>query len=358
MQITPKVSIIVPVYKVEQYLPRCIESLLNQTLHEIEIILVDDGSPDNCPAICDTYAAKDSRIRVIHKQNGGLFRARHTGIEAATAKYVGAVDGDDFVSPDMFETLLQEAETHDSQMVCCSLVKYWSDDRQKCDGHSDSLTGFYSDHALENLIRNHLFDGTPHSGSCVIPSLCTKLIDRELIMSVYRDLHPSSFSITIGEDMLMSYSCLLRSQRVSVLGNFYPYFYAQHPTSMIKHYKKDQLLSVETLINNLYRMRMPDALSKDINLFLQRYGSFMVFNTIHRISSQNTPLRFRMREMIETVNYIHSSELWTRTLYPKADELFDYIFGRITYQAFLRKMPRSILFLDLVHQLILKIKRR
>ena len=98
----PKVSIIVPVYKVEKYLRKCIDSIINQTLKDIEIILVDDGSPDNCGKICDEYAAKDTRIKVIHKENGGLSSARNAGMEVAEGEYIGFVDSDDWIESDMY----------------------------------------------------------------------------------------------------------------------------------------------------------------------------------------------------------------------------------------------------------------
>ena len=101
----PEISIIVPVYKVEGYLKKCIESICNQTIKNIEIILVDDGSPDQCGEICDYYSKRDSRIKVIHKENGGLSDARNAGLEIAIGKYIGFVDSDDFVSSDMFELL-------------------------------------------------------------------------------------------------------------------------------------------------------------------------------------------------------------------------------------------------------------
>ena len=98
-----KVSVVIPVYKVEKYLPKCIDSLLNQTLRDIEIILVDDGSPDKCGKICDLYAQADDRIKVIHKENGGLSDARNVGMKYATGEYLGFVDSDDYVTPDMFQ---------------------------------------------------------------------------------------------------------------------------------------------------------------------------------------------------------------------------------------------------------------
>ena len=98
----PLVSIVVPVYKVEKYLERCVKSLLCQTLHDIEIILVDDGSPDRCPQICDEYASRDERIKVVHKRNGGLSSARNAGLLVATGSYIGFVDSDDDVRIDMY----------------------------------------------------------------------------------------------------------------------------------------------------------------------------------------------------------------------------------------------------------------
>ena len=112
-----KVSIIVPVYKTEKYLKRCLDSLLNQTLEDIEIILVDDGSPDSAPALCDNAAKTDGRIKVIHKKNEGLGMARNTGIDAACGKYIGFVDSDDFVKTNMYEYLYNTAVRHNADLI-------------------------------------------------------------------------------------------------------------------------------------------------------------------------------------------------------------------------------------------------
>ena len=101
-----KVSIIVPIYMVEKYLVRCIESIISQTYSNLEIILVDDGSLDDCPQICDEYAKKDNRIKAIHKKNGGLSSARNAGMEVVTGNYILFVDSDDYIKEDMYEILL------------------------------------------------------------------------------------------------------------------------------------------------------------------------------------------------------------------------------------------------------------
>lgn len=113
----PTISVIVPVYKAEQYLVRCVESIRNQTFSDLEIILVDDGSPDNCGAICDEYAAKDTRITVIHKENGGLSDARNVGLDIARGEYIGFVDSDDWIYPKMYEVLYRSAVEDGSGMV-------------------------------------------------------------------------------------------------------------------------------------------------------------------------------------------------------------------------------------------------
>ncbi len=114
------ISVIVPVYKVEKYLRRCVDSILVQTYTNLEIILVDDGSPDNCPAICDEYAKKESRIKVIHKPNGGLSSARNAGLDAANGKYIGFVDSDDYIASNMYEVLYRLVTENKSQMAVCN----------------------------------------------------------------------------------------------------------------------------------------------------------------------------------------------------------------------------------------------
>ncbi len=115
----PLISVIVPIYKVEQYLNRCVQSIVDQTYKNLEIILVDDGSPDNSPAMCDAWAEKDDRIRVIHKENGGVSSARNAGLDAANGAYIGFVDGDDYIEPDMYAQLLQAIQKDSSDMAVC-----------------------------------------------------------------------------------------------------------------------------------------------------------------------------------------------------------------------------------------------
>ena len=116
----PTVTVIIPVYKVERYLDACVESVVRQSYADLEILLVDDGSPDRCPALCDAWAEKDPRIRVIHRKNGGLSAARNTGIETARGRYIVFVDSDDFLEPDTIRRAVAEQERTGAELVLCN----------------------------------------------------------------------------------------------------------------------------------------------------------------------------------------------------------------------------------------------
>lgn len=127
MEKQPLISVIVPVYKVEQYLDRCVKSIVYQTWNNLEIILVDDGSPDGCPQMCDEWARRDARIRVIHKENGGLSDARNAGMAAATGEYIAFVDSDDWIEPDMYRLLYEQMERTQSDIAACGAEMDWED---------------------------------------------------------------------------------------------------------------------------------------------------------------------------------------------------------------------------------------
>ncbi len=124
-----KLSIIVPIYNVEPYLHRCVDSILSQTFTDLELILVDDGSPDNCPSICDEYARNDSRVKVIHKKNGGLSDARNAGLDIARGEYIGFVDSDDFIHPRMYEVMLRFVESLSADMVGCEFCRFFEGEK-------------------------------------------------------------------------------------------------------------------------------------------------------------------------------------------------------------------------------------
>jgi len=127
----PEISVIVPIFKVEKYLDRCVSSILNQTFKDYELILVDDGSPDNCGKMCDVYAAADPRIKVIHKENGGLADARNAGIDIAKGEYLAFVDSDDYIDLSFLEVMYNAVKSTGCMMAICNIEEFHEDGKHK-----------------------------------------------------------------------------------------------------------------------------------------------------------------------------------------------------------------------------------
>lgn len=196
------ISIIVPAYNIAPYLPRCLESLIVQTYRQLEIIVVDDGSTDETGAIIDDWAGKDSRIKAIHKENGGVSSARLAGIAAATGEWIGFVDGDDYAEPEMFAHLLKNAQEHGADISHCGYQMVFPD------GHIDMYynTGrkelFDHESGIQALIR----------GNYVEPGLCNKLFRRDVVLGFECSSMWDS-SICYNEDLLMNYILFDRAKR-------------------------------------------------------------------------------------------------------------------------------------------------
>lgn len=233
----PLVSVIVPIYGIERYIGICIESILNQTYTNLEIILVDDGSPDRCPEICDLYASKDHRIRVIHKKNGGLVSARKAGIIAATGKYVGYVDGDDWIGAGFYESLVSAMKSCDADMVCAGQSR---DLFEKSFSFCDIITsGLYEGEKLNKLQKGMMSYGKFHRVG-ISTYVWNKLFRREIVLQHQLNVDER---ISIGEDAAVTYPALMDCKRVYVTDNC-AYHYRQREDSMLKKtssFKDEQL---------------------------------------------------------------------------------------------------------------------
>ncbi|MDE7184382.1 MAG: glycosyltransferase [Lachnospiraceae bacterium] len=166
------ISLIVPVYNVEAYLDRCIHSILKQTYQNLEILLIDDGSTDSSPAKCDAYAAKDSRIKVLHKSNGGLSDARNAGLALAEGAYIGYVDSDDWIEPDMYATLYRACVDNHAQLAVCRYFQEYKDRTEA--GGNGSVVPL----AREELLKIYIGG---HEDYIIYNSVWSKLYKRELV---------------------------------------------------------------------------------------------------------------------------------------------------------------------------------
>lgn len=165
------ISVIVPIYNIMDCLPRCVESIMNQTYRNLEIILVDDGSTDDTGALCDEYAKKDNRIQVIHKANGGSSSARNAGIRASHGEYLGFVDSDDYIAPQMYEVLLQQIQTSGMQIAQAARMEIAQN------GEELPPICIPPEHEIVYPAQEFLSELLMHRGDC---SFCTKLVDRVL----------------------------------------------------------------------------------------------------------------------------------------------------------------------------------
>jgi len=234
------ITVIIPVYNVEKYLNRCIESIINQTYKNLEIILVDDGSTDNSGKICDEYALKDNRIKVIHKQNGGVSSARNKGLEVATGEYIGFVDSDDYIEKDMYEYLYNGCVFFNAQISSCStLFEGKVIDKQKRE--------FY---IQKDFIEN--FNTFP----C---SVWNRLFKKDLIYGLRFDEH-----IFFGEDLLFSFFAFFKSQKVCFLKeNKYNYISNTNSLSRIKfNVKKLDCFKVTEIIKEFAKNNKLDKVYK------------------------------------------------------------------------------------------------
>lgn len=229
----PLFSIIIPVYNVEKYLNKCVDSVLNQTFTDFEVILVDDGSPDNCPAICDSYAEKDNRVKVIHKQNGGLINARKSGLEAASGGYIGFVDSDDWIEPEMYELFAQMIEKYSPDMVLSDF--YFDNEKELVNSEQLFEQEFYDKSALkEKLYPKMLFSGIYYKFG-VNPCCWSKVYKKELLK---KNLPLVDGRIKMGEDAAFTYPCLLDAKSVATIKKP-SYHYILNPESMTKSYDEN-----------------------------------------------------------------------------------------------------------------------
>lgn len=219
-------SFVIPVYGAEEFLPACVESLLAQTYENIEIILVDDGSPDNSPAICDEFAKKDSRVKIIHKENGGATIARTVGAEAANGEYICCIDADDYVSRDYIEKFAKAVAETGADMLCCG--HFIARDEKLTERPLPDRQGLYTKAEIETEIFPKLIQTV--GASYFAPSLWAKAIKKELFLSEQREI-PTE--LKIGEDGACIIPCVYRANTLVILPECL-YFYRVNPQSITK----------------------------------------------------------------------------------------------------------------------------
>ena len=223
----PKVSVIVPVYNAEKYLQECVDSILNQTLSDLELILVDDGSTDSSPALCDHYVAQDARVKVIHKPNGRAASARNAGLRTAMGEYVAFVDSDDWISPDMYEKMLQTG----ADVTLCDYVRFQGE-KEFPFTQPNVAAGFYNKSQIREKIYPHLvMDGIEYP---ITISNWAMLIKRDIIVKNHLSYRED---ILISEDAPFGSEVLYCADSFAYLKCERFYYYRMTEGSASKTYK-------------------------------------------------------------------------------------------------------------------------
>lgn len=228
------ISVIVPVYNVEKYLDNCVESIVNQTYKDLEIILVDDGSPDNCPVMCDEWAKKDDRIKVIHKENGGVSSARNIGLDNVTGEYIGFVDSDDYLKSNMYELLIENLTATNSDISVCSTFLV------------DENNNIKADNIFESQVLNQE-EAVKFLSYKMNNSLWNKLFKKDMFKGCRFDE-----GHTFGEDHLILLQVLKNVNRVSFISDsLYYYVQRSNSTTGSKFSKRsfDQVYMKDALYN-------------------------------------------------------------------------------------------------------------
>ncbi len=242
------ISVIVPVYKVEEYLERCIESLLTQTYSNLEIILINDGSPDTCPKICDDYAIKDNRVIVIHQENGGLSSARNAGLNIFKGEYIMFVDSDDFISENIVCELLQDITENDADMSMCSFLKFNDQEEISMACKTKKLS------ILNNLEATSLL----------------LLADHEICVSwgkLYKSYLFENLEYDVGkfaEDMFLIYKVFHKAKKI-VLDERQFYYYSQEGLSLTRsefNYKKLDMVDAALEWHHFVKLHYPELIEK------------------------------------------------------------------------------------------------
>lgn len=222
-----KISVIIPIYNMQEYLDKCISSVMHQTYDNLEIILVDDGSCDQSLAICRKYQKSDKRIQVIHKENGGLVSARKEGIERATGEYVTFVDADDWIDENAYEKILDGTEEAD--VIAYGLIEEYG--HKQISRRNDFMEGRYEESRLrEEVIPKMLYRGNFFEFG-ILPNLVCKLIKRSLLQSCCRKINNR---VTMGEDADFTYHVMLEAKSL-YMKDICPYHYIQRTASMVRN---------------------------------------------------------------------------------------------------------------------------
>lgn len=266
-----KFSIIIPVYNSEKYICQCIESVINQTFSDFELILVDDGSRDNSGNICAEYATKDNRIKVLRKNNAGAHFARKSGLSVASGDYICFIDSDDYIDHRYLETFAHIINKHDPDVAVVDIIRF--NDSSQTLLPTKLYDGLYIGEKLINVKKNLIHSNTLQKNDLGVLkfSLCDKCYKNELIKTHFNNL---TENIVLGEDMAITMPLVADCQSLYV-SHYAGYYYRDNPTSIVNSFRKDDFEKDKILIKYLDE-KMPSHFESISFYLVFRMKSYLV----------------------------------------------------------------------------------
>lgn len=284
-----ELSIVVIIYKVEKYLRQCLDSILRQRYTDYELILVDDGSPDACPEICDEYASRDDRIKVIHQRNQGAAMARWNGILAAKGRYISLLDSDDWLEEDMYEHMMQLALENDADLV---IVGYRENkDSTETEKSNRISSGNYGAENIQEIYQRALYDNCFYEPG-IIPAVWNKLIRRDLFFDRFT---PADAEIRMGEDAAITYPAIAKAQRIIIDNEFRPYHYRIIQGSLSRSYDARYF---ERAIKLLTGLKKNCSCNTEMTKDLSYYGLFISLLGIYSLFSKDCSYSLKQKSRI------------------------------------------------------------
>ncbi len=314
------ISIIVPIYDVERYLPKCIESILNQTFKEFELILVDDGSPDNSGIICDEYSKRDERIKVIHKENGGVSSARNVGLDSALGEYIGFVDPDDYIDKYMYQKMIEMCITKNADVSICKFAREINGQRNK-DEEEFYIRELDNVNGLRECFKGILYRH----------SLCNKLFKKKCFEGI------SFPEGRIHEDLSTTYRLLANSNK-SIYINYQGYIYVKRENSILtSRFSEKRLQAFDGWqeILDFMVVKYPEIKEEVIACF-----SYACIDNTYYILNRviDKKIRNKYIDYIKLHSKKFSNEIYKNSLLSKKNKLIIKLLNNATYILYAKRL--------------------
>lgn len=343
------VSVIVAIYNIEKYLRACLESLKIQDYDSCEFILVNDGSTDSCGEICDEYAQKDGRFKVVHKKNGGSVSARRTGLDNAKGNYIYFIDGDDWMDGGLLSEIMKKQKEYNSDLLVFSYYRSYELEEQRAD---NSYVGLVKDAELDSLKKIYISKGKLyHFG--ITPALWNKLWERELVQKLYMKI-PNN--ISIGEDFALTVPYIMECQSILFVNTKHAYHYRIRNDSMTHKYDSMLIDKVRDLKVYFNTLKFPPEITMQMDRYWAMIATMLIDNQMSG-SANSVEKRSNVMKIYDIPGFLEAISRIPQKDYTLRFKMLLYPFINKDYRM-LTIMHHCDIFIRKIFRLLAMVRRR